>query len=366
MTKRLPVETFDLPVEKIRDGYYSAQYFNRTKHIVEAHREHVDADNVLMQVFQRHNAVAAGVDEAIAILKVGSGYLDPKGNWRDAYEALEVKALRDGDRIEPWEPVLTIRGDYGAFAHLESLYLGALARGTRVATNTAKCVEAAAGKPVLFFADRFDYFGTQERDGYAATLGGAALVATDAHGAWVGKKGGGTMPHALIAVTNGSVTNAGTLFRREFPDVDLIGLVDFNNDCVTDTIKMLDRHGDNLKGVRLDTSGNMVDNSLVNPLEGYDEGPMGDFKPTGVNPTLVRNVRGALDRHGGEHVKIYVSGGFTPEKIADFEAAGVPVDGYGVGSSLLGGNYDYTADIVEPVAKEGRWKRDACRLERVE
>jgi nicotinate phosphoribosyltransferase len=69
-------------------------------------------------------------------------------------------------------------------------------------------------------------------------------------------------------------------------------------------------------------------------------------------------------------VRIVASGGFTPEKIADFEAAGVPVDSYGVGSSLIRGSNDFTADIVvtdgKPSAKVGRRLRPNPRLAPVE
>ena len=73
---------------------------------------------------------------------------------------------------------------------------------------------------------------------------------------------------------------------------------------------------------------------------------MGGFKPTGVNPRLVEKVRGALDGAGYPDVRIVASGGFTAERIREFEAAGVPVDAYGVGSSLIRGDNDFTADVV--------------------
>jgi len=114
--------------------------------------------------------------------------------------------------------------------------------------------------------------------------------------------------------------------------------------------------------VRLDTSEAMVDRSVVPQ--------MGDFDPGGVNPQLVRNVRSALDAGGFGHVRITVSGGFDPAKIRRFESERVPVDSYGVGSSLFAGRFDFTADIVttdgRPVAKQGRWYRPNPRLERIE
>src|SRR4029077_18651121 len=97
---------------------------------------------------------------------------------------------------------------------------------------------------------------------------------------------------------------------------------------------------------------------------------MGTFKPTGVNPQLVRNVREALDREGFQQGKIVVSGAFPVEKIRPLEERGVPVDMYGVGSSLFQGRFDFTADVVrvegKPVAKVGRSYRPNSRLERVE
>jgi nicotinate phosphoribosyltransferase len=81
-------------------------------------------------------------------------------------------------------------------------------------------------------------------------------------------------------------------------------------------------------------------------------------------------VRDALDADGFERVKIVASGGFTAEKIAEFESNGVPVDAYGVGSSLIRGGNDFTGDVVltdgRPSAKVGRRFRSNARLELVE
>jgi nicotinate phosphoribosyltransferase len=120
--------------------------------------------------------------------------------------------------------------------------------------------------------------------------------------------------------------------------------------------------GDELWGVRLDTSESLVDRSIWHE--------MGDFRPTGVNEVLVRRVREALDAAGHERVKIVVSGGFDAARIRSFEAQNVPVDAYGVGSSLLRGQNDFTADIVlvdgRECAKVGRRHRPNPRLEVVE
>src|SRR5205823_639110 len=278
---RLHPSIFHLPVERMRGGYYSDKYFVRTRELLlkDNHRP-----CVTMQVFGKAHAFLGGIDEAIAILKLCS----------TEWDELQVYALYDGDEIEPWETVLLIEGPYDAFAHLETLYLGVLARRTKVGTNTRRVVEAARPKQVMFFPARHDHWLVQTGDGYAAHIAGAL--------------------------------------------------------------------GERLYGVRIDTSETLVDKSVIPQ--------MGTFKPTGVNPQLVWNVRGALDKEGFRFVKIVVSGGFTVEKIRQFEEEDVPVDMYGVGSSLFQGRFDFTADVVrvegKPVAKVGRGYRPNPRLERVD
>jgi nicotinate phosphoribosyltransferase len=238
-----------------------------------------------------------------------------------------------------------------------------MARRTRVATNTRLVVEAAWPKPVLFFPARFDHWHVQTGDGYAAHIAGAIGVSTDAQASWWGSEGIGTVPHALIAAFGGDTVAATRAFAEQIaPDVQLVSLVDFENDCVGTSLAVARALGRRLSAVRLDTSESMVDLSVLPQ--------MGDFDPRGVNPRLVRNVRAALDREGFSRVQITVSGGFNPEKIRRFEDEGVPVDSYGVGSSLFRGEFDFTADIVmvngTAIAKAGRAYRPNARLEPVE
>jgi len=350
--KRLDPSIFHLPVEKMREGYYTDKYFVRAREVLVADDHH---PRVLMQVFAKSRAFLGGVDEAVAILKLCSH------SWND----LTVHALFDGDEISPWETVMTIEGPYDAFAHLETLYVGVLARRTRVGTNTRLVVEAAKPKDVMFFPARHDHWLVQTGDGYAAHIAGAIGVSTDAQASWWGSEGIGTVPHAMIAAYEGDTVLAAQKFAAFMPeDVKLITLVDFENDSVRTALEAARALGPRLYGVRLDTSGTMVDVS-ISPQ-------MGAFDPRGVNPQLVWNVRKALDAEGFSSVKIVVSGGFTVEKIRAFEDAGVPVDSYGVGSSLFRdhGKYDFTADVVlvdgKPCAKAGRQYRPNDRMELVE
>jgi nicotinate phosphoribosyltransferase len=400
VTERLRPETFRLPVEKIRAGYKSDIYFARTKLILEKDGRR---DRVTMQVFQKHpSAVIVGTDHTLAILHTGAGryrdrqksdalfarYLEAEGRayahwsglpasggwdayaplarevfelslelsslWEPQWRDLRVRSLYDGEVSEPGDPVMVIEGEYGAFAHLETLYLGALAEGTRVATNTHDVVAAANGKPVIMFGARHQAHEAQAGAGYAAYVGGATGVSTDEQGEWWGSTGLGTVPHALIAVYGGDVTS----------------LVDFQNDVVNTSLGVAHALGQRLWGVRVDTSESLIDKSILREIEARD-GVAGRDEVRGVTPRLVRILRDTLDAAGYGHVRIVASGGFDREKIARFEQLGVPVDVYGVGSALVHGTgFDHTADIVRvegrPVAKVGRELRDSTRLHEVD
>jgi nicotinate phosphoribosyltransferase len=430
--ERLRPETFRLPVEKIRAGYKSDIYFARTKLILERDRRR---DRVTMQVFQKHpHAVIVGTDHTLAILVAGTGHyrdrsrsdalferylaaerrayahwaaLPASGGWdayaplaRDAFEIsyelaslwepgwrdLAVRSLFDGETAERDEPVMHIEGEYSSFAHLETLYLGALAEGSRVATNTRDVVAAANGKPVIMFGARHQAHEAQAGAGYAAYVGGAIGVSTDEQGEWWGSTGLGTVPHALIAVYGGD-TSVATLKFDEYinrtPDaighltapgteeghVNVTSLVDFQNDVVNTSLGVAHALGQRLWGVRVDTSESLIDKAILREIE--QRGGIAGEEIRGVTPRLVQILRAALDSAGYGHVRIVASGGFDAEKIARFERLGIPVDVYGVGSALVhGSGFDHTADIVRldgrDLAKVGRGYREDPRLHQVD
>jgi nicotinate phosphoribosyltransferase len=420
VTERLRPQIFRLPIEKIRAGYKSDIYFARTKLILERDRRR---DRVTMQVFQKHpNAVIVGTDQTLALLHVGAGeYRDrarsealfakylaaerrlyehwlalprvtwdeyaPSARevfdishelaelWQPAWRDLSVSSLFDGETAGPREPVMHIEGEYAAFAHLETLYLGALSEGTKVATNTRDVVAAANGKPVIMFGARHQGHEAQAGAGYAAYVGGAVAVSTDEQGEWWGSTGLGTVPHALIAVYGGDTTVAtlkfdeyinrapdalGHLTAKGTPEghVNVTALVDFRNDVVNTSLGVAHALGQRLWGVRVDTSESLIDKSVLEEIAAA-EGVTQSEEIRGVTPRLVSLLRRALDDAGYGHVRIVASGGFDEAKIRRFEELAVPVDVYGVGSALVSGTgFDHTADIVrvngKPLAKTGR------------
>ena len=436
--RRLPPEAFDLDVEGIRRGIYTDKYFVNIARLLQTlsrlgytHQgKHARLDptgipvgdmRTEMQVFTRRpgKTVVAGVDAALAVLQVGTGYWEDDrfvSTWQD----LHVWAVQDGDVVtyhgDPLnvQPVLRIRGRYRDYGPMETLILGFLTRASRIATNTYEILQASRGKPVLFFPARFDLPAVQALDGYAYWIGVQRynldfraqvrpFVSTDAQASLWGGKGGGTTAHAFIACFLGDTPEAMLQFASHLPpEVPRIALVDFNNRSVQEALwvteAMFRRYmelraaGEEtearkfvLFGVRLDTAGNLRDESIP---------PLGDPKlDLGVVPRLVVAMREALDRAWESwdiprtwreeaaqycrNVKIVVSGGFTKEKIALFEKLGAPVDYYGVGSWFFqnaGGTLtDYTADVVRvqvrgewvPMAKVGRRPCDNPDLQRV-
>jgi nicotinate phosphoribosyltransferase len=444
--RRLPPALFKLDVERMRHGWYSDKYFiNITSMLaalaaqgyrfggsagdlsdlgVDLRTIEVGSIEVEMQWFPRRRpaCVVVGVDKALAILSECTGAFDDAGGFVNTFNQMEVWAVPDGTEaafdgdLLNVTPVMKVRGRYRDFAMLETPTLGALTRGSRIATNVYEVLRAARGKPVLFFPARFDAHEVQAADGYAYQIAVQlfnqnfgkslrAFVSTDAQGDWWGGAGAGTIAHGAIACFLGDTAEATLAFAATQPaDIPRIALVDFRNDCVGTSLQVvqslfrkyldLTRAGQaaearkyQLFGVRADTASQMRDVAVA---------PLGDRRlDCGVNPRLVFALRAGLDAAylgwglaGADRelaqaycrdVKIAVTGGFTPERIREFEDLKVPADIYGVGSWLLsscetcGTATDFTADVVRvriagrwyDLAKAGRRACDNLMLERV-
>lgn len=347
--KRLDAGVFNLPVEELKEGRYTDRYSVRARETLIADGR---SPKAFVQVSCTRDAFIGGIDEAIAVLRLCA----------DDWSALTVHALYEGDRVDAFDTVMTIEGPYEQFAHLDTVYLGVLTRGTGIVTSMRAIVDAARPKPVIFFPARQDHWRLQPGDGFAALVAGAAGVSTLAQSARGGNIAVETVSHSLIAAYGGDTVKATQkLAERIAEDAQLIALVDYRNDSATTSVAVARALEQRLWGVRLDTPDTIVDKSILSN--------MGAFVPTGVNPQLVWNVRNALDAEGFGDVKIVVSGSLTREKIAYFEEEGVPVDAYMVGGALLDERIDFVADVVsvdgKTQAKAGRERRENERMERV-
>lgn len=420
--KRIQKERFDIDVDGIRRSRYTDDYFTNTVAVLErlAQSDYrfegeaklestvntfINTGDIVVEIqyFTRRKpfSIVAGVDECLAILEECTGYYDEEGHFVNTFGEIEVEAVQDGSFVyydgNPLnvQPVLKIKGRFRDFASLETVLLGILTEGTRVATNVYHALLATRGKNILFFPARFAHYKVQYLHGYAYHLAvkaynkkyhanSVATVSTHAQGELWGEFGQGTMAHASIASFLGDTAETTINFAKHLPpSVKRVALVDFNNDCIGDTLKTMEKmfrrywqhykEGETeeaeryrLFAVRPDTSGNMRDKSLE---------PLGDKKlDQGVNPRLIWALRKAIDtayrdwnvpyaaldiaKEWCSSIAITVTGGFNIEKISWFEEESVPVDSYGVGSSLLenshGTNNDFTADVVK-VCIEGEW-----------
>jgi len=347
---RLTNETFKFD-KRFADGFFTANYFLKTRKIVE---ENLAGNVVMEQFFQRtDDTMLCGIDEVIALVFTFAR------NPQD----LKVEALNDGDIIKAGEPVLKITGRYEDFGFLESAIDGILARRTSVCTNCYNVMKVVNGKKVLNMGDRQDDPYTQMGDGYSAYVAGMTLFSTDAYGTYVGLKGKGTMPHALIQLCDGDIARAAKCYLNTFPDEKVTALIDYHNNVVEDSINLAKVLGHKLGAVRVDTSKALIDHY-------FDDKDTSGFDPHGVCAELIIALRKGLDEAGFDFVKIVVSSGFGVKKIKDFEDRKVPVDIYGVGTSLLRVNIGFTGDLVrlngKDQAKEGRREIPSDRLQVVE
>jgi nicotinate phosphoribosyltransferase len=347
---RLTNKTFRFD-PRIAEGYYSANYFLKSRSIV---MKYAPGHIVTEQWFQRRdNSMICGLDESIALIHTFAHHP----------ENLKIVALNDGEMIQSGEPVLKVTGKYEDFGFLESLIDGILARRSSVATNVHEVVVALRGTNTFSMADRQDDYLTQTGDGYATYVAGIKKYSTDAQGAWVGVKGMGTMPHALIEVCGGDIYEATMLYHKMFPTEKVTALIDYHNNVVHDSVELAKRMGRDLNAVRVDTSMALVDHY-------FDGKDTSLFNPHGVCKQLIYALRKALNEAGCDWVKIVVSSGFTAKKIDEWTAEGVPVDMYGVGTSLVNNTTcGFTGDLVEldgkDEAKEGRHNVPSERLKPV-
>ncbi len=294
--------------------------------------------SVTMEVFANGDGLLCGMREVVELLR------------RVLPAGAEVWALHEGMWVEAKEVVLRITAPYLSFCIYETAYLGILAHETGWATAARKCVEAAGDIPVIAFGARHVHPNCSAQMEYAAIVGGCQGSATPAGAALAGKRPSGTMPHAMVLAFGDTVRAAVAFDTHMPPEVTRIVLVDTFKDEAEESLRVAEALGNRLWGVRLDTPS--------------ERGR--------VTAPLVKEVRARLDQAGFDHVKIFVSGGLTPDRIRYFREAHAPVDGFGVGSAISGAPpIDFTADIKEvegrPLAKRGRIPgiTHSTRLERI-
>lgn len=314
---------FSAEHDEIIRGETADVYFIKTMQVLRAEGK---ADTpVVAEIFPRSEGLLAGVEEALRLLKSRPPELGP----------IEVWAMDEGQHFSPKDVVMRIHGPYSAFGIYETALLGILAQSSGWATAARRVVQAAGGKPVSSFGARHVHPAVAPVMERAALLGGASGAACILGAKLAGREPVGTVPHALMLILGDTVVGTLAYHRHTEPESPRTILVDTYKDEAEEAMRVAEALGDALQGIRLDT-----------PAE-----------RGGVTPDLVAELRARLDQAGYRHVKIFVSGGLTPERVGALAAAGA--DAFGVGSYISSAPpIDMTLDLKEvngkPVAKRGR------------
>lgn len=304
--------------EEILSGLTTDIYFVRTLEILRSLG--LAETPVVAEIFAGRDGICVGIDEVRFLL-------------RDA--GVRIESLREGETFSAREVVMRIAGPYAKFGMYETVLLGMLAHASGWATAAREVVRVAGDTPVYVFGARHVHPAVAPVMERAALIGGMRGAACILGAKLSGQEPVGTMPHAFILIV-GDTVRAATAYHELMPaGVPRLVLVDTFTDEAVEAVRVAEAMGKDLSAIRLDT-----------PKERGS-----------VTPDLVREVRARLDLAGHRHVKIFVSGGVTPERIPALIEAGT--DAFGVGSYVSSAPpIDMTMDLREvngkPRAKRGR------------
>lgn len=304
--------------DEILKGHTTDIYFLRTLDILKDLE--LDSTEVVAEIFPRKPGVLAGIKEAINLLN-GRG--------------LEIWAVDEGETFDTKDTIMRIKGKYKDFAIFETTLLGMMASASGWATASRTVKEACGDKFFLCFGARHVHPAVAPVMERAAIIGGAGGVSCILAAKLSGIEPSGTVPHSAMLVAGDTLPVALTYDKISDPKHNRIILVDTYKDEVEEAIRIAKALKGKLYGVRLDT-----------PSE-----------RGGVTSGLVKEMRAKLDLEGLQDVKIFVSGGLTPDKIKALIEAGA--DAFGVGSFISAASpIDMTMDIKmvngKAVAKRGR------------
>jgi nicotinate phosphoribosyltransferase len=309
---------FSAQHEEIVQGATTDVYFVKTQEIL-AKCGLKDAV-VTAEIFARREGILAGVPEVLAL-----------------FENCEVKvwSLQEGQSFKAREVIMRVQGKYTDFGIYETALLGIMASSSGWATAAREAKEAAGDKLVLCFGARHVHPAVAPVMERAAVIGGADGASCILGAKLAGREPSGTVPHAIFLIMGDSVKVAKAYHEFMPSGEPRTVLVDTFKDEAEETLRVAEALGADLQGIRLDT-----------PSE-----------RGGVNPELIKEIRARLDQKGFSHVKIFVSGGLSPERIELLKEAGA--DAFGVGSYISAASpIDMTMDIKEvagqPIAKRGR------------
>ncbi len=269
--------------------------------------------------------VAAGVDDAVDCLEALSfdtdsiEYLRSTGIFTaDFLDYLRgfrftgsVRAMPDGTLFFAHEPVLEVTGPIIAAQLAETIVMNQVQYQTLLATKSARCVDAAQGRPIADFAARRTHGAEASlkmaRTSYIAGFGATSNVLAARR---YGIPPTGTMAHSYITTFDTEI-DAFRAYSLMFPDRSILLLDTYDTinaaQAAVEVAHEMESDGHRLTGVRLDS---------------------GDFD------ALSRQVRRILDDAGLDYVRIVASGGLDEYAIDRLVAGGAPIDMFGVGTRV--------------------------------
>jgi len=224
----------------------------------------------------------------------------------------DVDAVPEGTVFFPHEPILRVVAPLPQAQLVESRLVNLLHFQTTVASKAARSVLIAPGKQLVDFGLRRAH-GAEAgllaaRASYIAGFSGSATVLAQP---LFGVPVFGTMAHSFVQAHDNE-TAAFAHFAQIFPKSTVFLIDTYDTEAaaakVVKLAPQLRRAGIEIKGVRLD-SGDLA--------------------------TLARKVRRILDEGGLRQATIFASGNLDEYRIHDLLAAGAPIDGFGVGTSLV-------------------------------
>ena len=308
-------------------------------------------EEATFDLFFRHNPIGvdlvvnAGLDPVLDYLQNleftddDVAYLDTLGLFSDSFLdylsafrfTCDVWAVAEGLPVFGDEPLIRVTGPLGEAQVVETFLINRVAYSSLIASNALQVAHAARGKPVLEFGARRahgpDGAVTATR---SAVIGGCAATSNVEAARRFGLPTSGTQAHSWVMAFDTEL-EAFRSYAHTFPDacVLLVDTYDTLGSGVPNAITVareLAEQGHRLSGIRLDS------------------GDLG---------ALAIKAREQLDDAGFHDVQILASGDLDAVRIAELEAAGAPIDGYGVGTALVTARHDPTFSGVYKLAQIG-------------
>lgn len=275
---------------------------------------------------QRNFMLAAGLEQALAYLEQLTftpeeiDWVERCGHFSSEFaQSLQdfrftgdVEAMPEGTIFFPDEPILRVTASMPQAQLVESRLLNLVHYQTVVATKAARCMLAAPGKLLVDFGLRRAHGAEAGMlAARASYLAGFAGTATVLAGAQMGIPLYGTMAHSYVQAHDDEA-QAFEHFARAFP-LEAVLLIDtYDTELAAHKVVALAQRlradGIRLRGVRLD-SGDLA--------------------------VLSRKVRSILDAGGLKELTIFASGNLDEYRLEGLLAAGAPIDGFGIGTSLV-------------------------------